>query len=85
MAEAAPAAPYGERLKRALDALMYAPPNGADVAAANAAVDEVLRADDADATQARSNARMQRRCVCAPCALLLCVPRSPCTGQERIR
>ena len=79
MAEAAPAAPYGERLKRALDALVYAPPSGADAAAANAAVDEVLRADDADATQVRYKARALpccRRASCARCSFA-CL-RSPC-------
>ena len=73
MAEAAPAAPYDERLTRALDALVYAPLGGAaaDAAAATAAADEVLRADDADATQARCSAHTLRRMAQAACTLRL--------------
>ena len=60
MAEAAPAAPYDARLKRALDALVYAPP--AAGALSDAAAD-VLGADDAPpqarrhVTRAPSNPR----------------------------
>ena len=80
MAEAEPAAPYDARLKRALDALVYAPPSGASNAAA--ANDEVLRADDADTTQARCNARPQLRWAGASRALLLRPCAAPCAGRE---